>query len=87
MHRNQFIALIKYLRYVYLMHNTTITSGACSYVLPPDDPAQADTNPAAHYPHLKSSCKLAYGLGMCVVSAGIATVLAVTVRRDASSGG
>ena len=59
-----------------------VNLGACGYTLPSGVVPQADLNPAENYSHLLTSCKIAYGMGMCVVTAGLCTVLAVTLRRD-----
>jgi hypothetical protein len=61
-----------------ILTGLTMQLGQCSYV----DLASfgTDSNPAKHYPHLPTACKIGFGMGICVITTSL-LVATVTIYR------
>mmetsp|Transcript_32442 Transcript_32442/g.46781 ORF Transcript_32442/g.46781 Transcript_32442/m.46781 type:complete len:495 (+) Transcript_32442:26-1510(+) len=64
--------------------NNSLGQGACAYVITTSYTYKADVNPAENYGSLPKACKIANGMGICVLLAAVCVFIAVS-NRPASS--
>lgn len=64
--------------------NNELGQGACSYVITTSYTYKADVNPAENCGSLPIACKIANGMGICVLLAAVCVFIAVSNRPAAS---
>lgn len=58
-----------------------LAQGACNYIGYRSGVYKADADPADNYPNLPQACRIANGLGVCVMLATISMFVAVGLRN------
>ena len=61
--------------------DTKLGQGACNYIGYKYGVYKADADPAENYPSLPQACRIANGLGVCVLLATISMFIAVGLRN------